>query len=276
MRFTVRRPPSGEVSPCCHRPSGGDVACSIDVGVAPSGVAGLALEDRLALAVPRCHMPARGATLRRVRSRNLLDPAQSLVLQTRDKLTPLTSKNCAVEAALLRKSSAGFLGGAARGTGHCRNIEGLDSDHFEATREVSGGRSRPSLSGDPSHGLSAWRCHLSFFRGGGSPAWPGPVAAAAPSTASTHLGSGRVRAAVRRWTAQPTRQLPGRCPPHCRLWDRRSIRGCGRTRHASGQPDHESPDRTSPPPVLAATGGTAPSRPWAPIPEPKRRFSRSM
>ena len=37
MRFTVRRPPIGEVSPCGHRPSGGDVACSIGVGVAPSG-----------------------------------------------------------------------------------------------------------------------------------------------------------------------------------------------------------------------------------------------
>ncbi len=38
MRFTVRRPPNGEVSPCCHRPSGGDVACSVDVGVAPPAV----------------------------------------------------------------------------------------------------------------------------------------------------------------------------------------------------------------------------------------------
>jgi hypothetical protein len=153
LRFTVRRPPSGEVSPCCHRPSGGDVACSVDVGVAPPGGAGLALEDRLALAVPRCDMPARGATLRRVRGRNLLDPAQSLVLQTRDKLTPPTSKNCAVKATLLRKSSAGFLGGAPRGTGHCPNMEDLDSDHFEATREVSGGRFDPVFPAIPLTGF---------------------------------------------------------------------------------------------------------------------------
>jgi hypothetical protein len=37
LRFTVRRPPTGAVSPCSHRPSGGDVACSMDVGVAIPG-----------------------------------------------------------------------------------------------------------------------------------------------------------------------------------------------------------------------------------------------
>src|SRR5258708_27223688 len=91
LRFTVRRPPTGEVSPCCHRPSGGDVARSIDVGVAPTSIAGLALEHRLTLAIPGCDVPTRGAALRRVRSRDLLNPAESLVLQTRDKLTPATS-----------------------------------------------------------------------------------------------------------------------------------------------------------------------------------------
>ena len=29
MRFTVRRPTNAEVSPCCHRPSGGDVAVGL-------------------------------------------------------------------------------------------------------------------------------------------------------------------------------------------------------------------------------------------------------
>ena len=88
MRFTVRRPPTGEVSPCSHRPSGGDVACSVDVGVAPPGTAGFTLDDRLALAVSGCDVPACGATLRRIRSRDLLNPAQSFVLQTSDKLAP--------------------------------------------------------------------------------------------------------------------------------------------------------------------------------------------
>jgi hypothetical protein len=37
LRFTVRRPASAEVSPCCHRPSGGDVAWRVHVDVAPLG-----------------------------------------------------------------------------------------------------------------------------------------------------------------------------------------------------------------------------------------------
>jgi len=64
LRFTVRRPPSGEVSPCCHRPSGGDVACSVDVGIAPTGIAGFALEDRLALAVSGCENMSGGLAAR--------------------------------------------------------------------------------------------------------------------------------------------------------------------------------------------------------------------
>ena len=143
MRFTVRRPPTGEVSPCCHRPSGGDVACSIDVGVASPGSAGLALEDRLALAVFRCDVPARRATLRRIRSRDLLYPAVSLVLQSCGELTPTTSKYCAVESSFLSDSHAGFLSGAARGPGHRPHVKSLDPDHVEPLREVSGGRFHP-------------------------------------------------------------------------------------------------------------------------------------
>ena len=57
MRFTVRRPPTGEVSPCGHRPPGGDIACSVHVGVARPRVAGFALEHRLALTVPGSDVP---------------------------------------------------------------------------------------------------------------------------------------------------------------------------------------------------------------------------
>jgi hypothetical protein len=96
LRFTVRRPSIGEVSPCGHRPSGGDVACSVDVGVAPPGRAGFALEDRSALAVSECDAPARGASLRRVRSRDLLDPAESLVLQARDGNTAVDAHHAAI------------------------------------------------------------------------------------------------------------------------------------------------------------------------------------
>jgi hypothetical protein len=87
LRFTLRRPASAEVSPCCHRPSGGDIACGVHVGVAWSRGAGFALEDRLALAVSGRDVPARRASLRRIRGRDLLDPTASLVLQTRGQQT---------------------------------------------------------------------------------------------------------------------------------------------------------------------------------------------
>ena len=139
MRFTVRRPPTGEVSPCCHRPSGGDVARSIDVGVAPASSAGLALEDRLALAVLGCNVPARGAALRSVRSRDLLDPAQSLVLQTCYEPAPTASADPAVEPPLLGDSGSRLLDGAARGASHRPDIQLLDPDRVEPAGQVGGG-----------------------------------------------------------------------------------------------------------------------------------------
>jgi hypothetical protein len=139
LRFTVRRPPTGEVSPRCHRLSGGDVACSVDVGVAPPGAAGFALEDRLALAVSGCDVPACGASLRRVRSRNLFDPAEGLVLQACDELAPTTSSDRSVEPTLPGHSDARFFDGAASGTGHRLHVEVLDSDHVEPPCEVGRG-----------------------------------------------------------------------------------------------------------------------------------------
>jgi hypothetical protein len=95
LRFTVRRPANAEVSPCCHRPSGGDFACSVHVGGGGSRGAVVALEHRLALAAFGRDFPARGASLRRVRGRDLLDPTMSLVLQPRGEqtlLAPLCSR----------------------------------------------------------------------------------------------------------------------------------------------------------------------------------------
>jgi hypothetical protein len=57
LRFTVRGPASAEVSPCCHRPFGGDVACGVHVSIARPRAAGDALENRLTLAVFRRDMP---------------------------------------------------------------------------------------------------------------------------------------------------------------------------------------------------------------------------
>ena len=153
MRFTVRRPPNGEVSPCSHRPSGGDIACSVHVGVAPASRAGFAFEHRLALAVFGSDVPARRATLRRVRSRDLFDPAESLVLQTCDQLTPGASTDRSVKSALLSYTSAWLLDGAPRRSGHCPQIEGLDSDHVEPPREVGGRFLHPVFAPIPLAGL---------------------------------------------------------------------------------------------------------------------------
>ena len=138
MRFTVRRPANAEVSPCCHRPSGGDVACSVHVGVARPCVAGFAFEDRLALAVPGSDVPARRASLRRVRGRNLLDPTISLVLQTRGQKTPTASVDSLVQTALLGDPQTGLLDRSARSAGHRPYGEGFDADRVEATRNVRG------------------------------------------------------------------------------------------------------------------------------------------
>jgi hypothetical protein len=143
LRFTVHRPPTGEVSPCCHRPSSGDIACSVDVGAAPSGTAGFTLKDRLALAVCGCDMPTRGASLRRIRSRDLLNPAASLVLQTCHELTPTTSTDRAVEPTLLGHSRTRSLDSAPRRPGHRPHVQILDPDHVEPPRQVGAGLLHP-------------------------------------------------------------------------------------------------------------------------------------
>jgi hypothetical protein len=90
LRFTVHRPPTGEVSPCSHRPSGGDVACSVDVGVAPPGIAGFALENRLALPVSGGDVPARAT------GQPLLQRLQPLGLTRREtrRVKQLAGRQC--------------------------------------------------------------------------------------------------------------------------------------------------------------------------------------
>ena len=88
MRFTVHRPPSGEVSLCWHRPSGGDVAGSVHVGITRPRSAGDAREDRLALAVLGRDMPTGGASLRRERSRDPLHAPRGLVVEAGDQPAP--------------------------------------------------------------------------------------------------------------------------------------------------------------------------------------------
>ena len=145
MRFTVRRPASAEVSPCCHRPSGGDVACSVHVGVARARDAGFALENRLALTVFERDVPAGGASLRRVGGRDLLDPTVSFVLQTRRKQTPSASADATIQPAFLCHPRTRPLRRSPSRAGHRSYVKGFDADRVEAPGDVSGGFLDPVL-----------------------------------------------------------------------------------------------------------------------------------
>jgi hypothetical protein len=119
LRFTVRRPASAEVSPCCHRPSGGDVACCVHVGVARSCGAGFALENRLALTVLGRDVP------------------ESLMLQTRSEQTPTTPADSSVQTAFLSYPHTRLRHRSPRTAGHRTHVKGFDADRVEAPRDFS-------------------------------------------------------------------------------------------------------------------------------------------
>jgi hypothetical protein len=138
LRFTVRRPASAEVSPCCHSPSGGDVTCSVHVGVARTRVAGLALENRLALTVPGRDVPTNGASLRCEGDRDLLDPARGFVPQTRSQKAPTTTADAQVQTAFGGHTHTRLLHRSPRRAGHRTHIKGFNADRIEPARNIRG------------------------------------------------------------------------------------------------------------------------------------------
>jgi hypothetical protein len=146
LRFTVHRPPCGEVSLCWYRPSGGDVAGCVDVGVARPRFAGNAGEDRLALAVFGCDVPAGGALLRRVRGRNAFESSRGLMVESADQPAPSLTADGTVEAAFLRNPNARLVNRPARRASHCPHIERLDSNSVESARQIGGGLLHPVAS----------------------------------------------------------------------------------------------------------------------------------
>ncbi len=146
MRFTVHRPPSGEVSLCCYHPSGGDVACRVHVSVAWAHLAGNAGEDRLTLAVFGSDMSAGGAPLRRVRGGDALDSSRGLMVEPSNQLAPALTADSAVEASFLRNPYARLVNRAARRASHRPHIERLDSNNVESARQSGSGFFRPIAS----------------------------------------------------------------------------------------------------------------------------------
>lgn len=135
LRFTFRRPTGVEVSTCCHRPSGGDIDGCIDVCV--SGVsASTAPEDRLALAILRCTVPADGARLAGVGGGDLFYSAGCFVLEALNELAPAGGQYAAVESCLLTHVPARFVAGAARGCRHGANVEVLNADQVVLACEM--------------------------------------------------------------------------------------------------------------------------------------------
>jgi hypothetical protein len=143
LRFTVRRPPCGEVSLCWYRPSGGDVARRVHVGVARPRFAGDAREDRLALTVFGCDVPASAASLRRVRGRDPFESARSFVVESGNQPTPPLTTDRTVEASFLRNPDAGLVKRAARGAAHRPHVELFHSNGVEPARQIGSGLFHP-------------------------------------------------------------------------------------------------------------------------------------
>lgn len=144
MRFTVRRPPNGEVSPCCHRPPGGDVACRVHIGIAAEPAAH-APKHRLALAAFRCDMATVRTLLRCVPGFDLLHPTDSFFSQTSNQHPPPVGEDTAVQPCLLPDLGTGPIGRALGGTRHVLDVELFNSENVEPTCKISAGLLDPNL-----------------------------------------------------------------------------------------------------------------------------------
>jgi hypothetical protein len=142
LRFAVHRP-HDVVSLRCHRPSGGDVASGVHVGIARPRTAGDTLKDRLALAVFGRDVTAGGASLRRVSSWYALNPARGLMVEAVNKAAPSLTSDRAVKAALLRHPNTGLLKCAARGAAHRPHVKVLDSNGVEPAGQIGRGLFHP-------------------------------------------------------------------------------------------------------------------------------------
>ena len=237
MRFTVHRPANAGVSPCCHRPSGGDVACGVHVGIARPRVAGDALENRLALTVFRCDVPAAGASLRRVRCWNEFQPAGGLVLQSGHQQSPPLAADLTVEAPFLRDAGARAVSSAARRAGHRTHLQVLDADGVEASRQIGAGLVHPVTAAICFTGAQPPQWRALFVRAGEIRVALGPDAAATGAAAAFRRHEGQQHAAAPRWTAQPR---PLRRDPHqrrCRHWVPGQGRAWQQKRCATAQTD---------------------------------------
>jgi hypothetical protein len=144
LRFAVHRPGYPVASPRSHRMPCGDVPGRVHVSVA--GIpAGHAAEQGLALAAARCDVPARRATLTRVRRTYLLHPAGGFVFYAADQQAPPAGQNAPVQPGLLPHIAARFLRSAPRGAGHVPDLQVFDADHVKPPSKSGRGLLAPVL-----------------------------------------------------------------------------------------------------------------------------------
>ncbi|MDT5182181.1 MAG: hypothetical protein QOI29_339, partial [Mycobacterium sp.] len=164
-------------------------------------------------------VPACGASLRRVRGRDLLDPTTSLVVQTRGQKRPTASADSAVQPTLLRNPHAGLPYRSPRTAGHSLHITGLDADRVEAPRDVSGGLFHPIFA---SVGLPRFQFRDRQFR--------------ASSTAGAALGASQ--------SLLQHRQPPGLTTTQARGVQQFTGRQCRRHRNTTVDTHHAAVTRT--------------------------------
>ena len=139
MRFTVHRPPDGEVSLCWYRPSGGDVAGCVHVGVLHGpGLPRQATHAKTAwllrLSRATCPHAEHRCDVYAAATRSSL-PAV-LWSSRRNQPTPPLMTDGAVEPPFLRYPSARVFHCAARGAGHRPHVERLDPNGVKPARQI--------------------------------------------------------------------------------------------------------------------------------------------
>jgi hypothetical protein len=144
LRFAVHRPGNPVASPRSHRMPCGNVLSSVHIRVTGKGAGGTA-EDCLALARLPIHVPTSAAALARERSIDLLNSADCLLVQTANQQTPAGREDLPVQPSLLGGTAPGPVGSALGTPSHFADMQLLDADHVEATRQISADLLAPIL-----------------------------------------------------------------------------------------------------------------------------------
>jgi hypothetical protein len=131
VRFAVRRPAQPPASPRSHGMSGRDVSCRIDICVSRM-TAGDATEDRLALAVFGCDVPAAMTGSRGISGSDLHDPTRGLLFKSLNQSPPTASEDEPVQRCFAAHADTRPLLGSTGRSGHALDTQVFYLDDVEA------------------------------------------------------------------------------------------------------------------------------------------------